>query len=360
MKIRAVLVLLAAILVLHPYPARAGEEEVKIKGKPLSTWITQLTGGNRGLQVRAARALSEAPEDVRPKVAEKLIPILKSERENDRFAAAQTLGDYGSAAKAAVPNLLPMLEGTQFERNRAAAAKALGQILKDSEPSEEIEDVTRKLIAVFGDKYPDVRREAVKACGMIGPPAKECLKHLVKPLEDNRRGGSQDVPFAQVRAASAWTLGRMGPLSKDYIDRLIALMHVDGMATMIEAIGCIGAVHENVVPNIVDWLEKKGRDWRHAPKSKMAAWVALTKFGEKSAPAVPFLARYLRGGVGREEPAELFIQWFKLVRAIGPKAKEALPGVQKWVDAKNVPRGWSKEKLEEVKKEAALTVEKLK
>jgi hypothetical protein len=152
----------------------------------------------------------------------------------------------------------------------------------------------------------------------------------------------------------------MGTLSKDYVDRLIALMHVDGYPTMIEAIGCIGPVHENVVPNIMDWLEKKGRDWRHSPKSKMAAWVALTKFGEKSAPVVPLLARYLRGGVAREEPPELYIQWFKLVRAIGPKAKETLPSVQKWVNAKKLPRGWAKEKLEEVRKEAALTVEKLK
>ena len=310
--------------------------------------------------MRAARALAAAPEKVRPKVAEKLIPILKSDRENDRFAAAQTLGQYGPAAKAAVPNLLPMLEGTQFERNRAAAAKALGLILKDSEPSELVETVTKKLISVFGDQYPDVRREAVKACGMIGPAAKECLDHLERPLEANRRGGSQDIPFSQVRSASAWTLGRMGPLSKNYIDRLIALMHVDGYSTIMEAIGCIGAVHNNVVPNIMDWLEKVGRDWRHAPKPKMAAWVALEKFGDKSAPVVPLLARYLREGVGRNEPPELFIQFFKVVRAIGPKAKEALPGVKRWAEAKKVPRGWSKEKFEEVRKEAALTLENLK
>jgi hypothetical protein len=362
MNIRHVLGVVASVLVLGACVVEAGEEEVRIKGKPLSTLIKQLTGTNRGLQVRAARALAAAPEEVRPKVAEKLIPILKSKRENDRFAAAQTLGQYGPAAKAAVPNLLPMLEGTQYERNRAGAAKALGLILKDSEPSPEIENVTKKLIAIFRDQYPDVQRESVKACGMIGPAAKACIPHLVEPLQFTLGNVGRDNPYKLVRRATAWTLGRMGPLAKGYIDRLIAKMHAEGriMPEVPEAIGRIGCTHENVVPNMVDFLEKMGRDWRHSPESKMNTWIALEKFGEKSAPAVPLIARYLREGVGTGEPPELFIQWFKVLSAIGPKAKDALPGVKKWANAKKAPGGWDKEKFDELRKGAAAAADKMK
>ncbi len=362
MKIRDTSAILAAVLIVAACFAHAGEEEVKIKGKPLATWIEQLTGSNRGLQVRAARALSEAPEAVRPKVTEKLIPILKSDRENDRFAAAQTLGDYGPAAKVAVPNLLPMLEGTQFERNRAAAAKALGLILKDSKESKEIEDITKKLIAIFRDQYPDVQREAVKACGMIGPAAKVCIPHLKEPMVFTLGNVARDEPYRQVRSATCWTLGRMGPLAKGYIDQLISKMHGEGGSVPEApwAIGCIGAIHENVVPNIVDFIEKSGRDWRHSPESKLNAWQALTKFGTKSEPAVPLIARYLREGVGTAEPPDVFIEWFRILGAVGPKAKEALPGVKKWADTKKAPGGWDKEKFEELRKEAAAAADKMK
>jgi len=358
------LMAIAAVLVLAACVAQAGEEgeEVKIKGKPLSTLIKQLTGTNRGLQVRAARALAGAPEGARPKVTEKLIPILKSDRENDRFAAAQTLGEYGPAAKAAVPNLLPMLEGTQFERNRAAAAKALGLILEDSKESEEIENITKKLIAIFRDQYPDVQREAVKACGMIGPAAKACIPHLKEPMVFTLGNVARDEPYRLVRRAACWTLGRMGPLAKGYIDQLIAKMHGEGLKVPEApwAIGCIGAIHENVVPNVMDFLEKAGRDWRHSPESKLNAWQALTKFGAKSAPAVPLIARYLREGIGTGEPPDVFIEWFKILGAVGPKAKEALPGVKKWAETKKAPGGWEKEKFEELRKEAAAAADKMK
>ena len=90
--------------------------------KPLSEWVNQLRSANCGLQLKAARALSKAPAEMYAKIVPQVIPVLKSERENDKFVAAQVLGNYGPAAKAAVPDLLPMLKGTQYERNRAAAA----------------------------------------------------------------------------------------------------------------------------------------------------------------------------------------------------------------------------------------------
>lgn len=227
-----------------------------IEDKSVADWIKQLQNPNRGLQLRAVRALSQAPQELRQKLVQELLPILKSERENDRFAAAQVLGEYGPDARVAIPHLLPLLEGTQYERNRTAAAVALGRILKDSSPSEEVEKVVQALIKVFNDKYSDVRREAVKACGMIGPAAKSCLPHLPARFEDYE--WLKDAECFLVRRAAAWTAGRMGKYGECHIDRLIAMMHqYSPVATeFVDAIGEIGPVHENVVPNITDKLEK--------------------------------------------------------------------------------------------------------
>ncbi|MBA4387949.1 MAG: hypothetical protein C0404_08200 [Verrucomicrobia bacterium] len=68
--------------------------------------------------------------------------------------------------------------------NRAAAAKALGQILKDSKPDKEVDEVTAALIEAFKDSYPDVRRESATTCGLIGPAAKACIPHMAPLLNE--------------------------------------------------------------------------------------------------------------------------------------------------------------------------------
>jgi HEAT repeat protein len=348
--------ILASLVVLVPAVTAgfAGDDDPKLKGKPLSHWLKKLEDKNRGFQMRAARVIENAPEELRPKIVPKLIELLKSKRENTKFPAAQALGKYGPVAKDAVPHLLPMLEGTQYERNRTSAAVSLGQILKDSKSSEQIDKVVAALIKGMKDQYSDVRRECARACGMIGPAAKAFLPGVVPLLQEHKPGVDKYEGYP-VRLAAAWAVGRMGPHATVHIDRMIAMLHVDGRVNQYvsEAIGRIGAVHENVVPNMVDWLEKMGRDWRGNRETRMNAWVALEKFGEKSLPAVPLIARYLREAMGNSETPELYTQWFRILKAIGPKAKEALPEVKKWAAAKSVPRGWDKAKFEEMKKTAA-------
>jgi len=344
------------------FAARA-DDELRVKGKPLSTWLSQLRGGNRGLQVRAARALCEAPKEAHPKIIEAVIPVLKSDRQNDRFVAAQVLTECGPAARAAVPGLLLMLEGTQFERNRAAAAKALGAILENSKPSEEIEKVTQKLLSVFNDQYPDVRREAVRACGMIGPAAKACVDHLPTRCDDTQPGVGACYG---VRSEAAWTMGRMGDHSKKHIDKLISLMHRDGMKlpTIVEAIGKIGPVHENVVSNIVDVMEKAANSgWSSGSPMTLwpfgeAAMRALQRFGPKAAKAVPFLMRLLpskSGSSSVDVRANLIViaEVTRTLGAMGPAAKEAGPRLKVMTTFRNHPHGDNTpEKLEALHKAA--------
>jgi hypothetical protein len=338
------ILLIAAVAV--PFGVARADDEPTIDGKPLSVWLKRIRGSNRGLQVRAARALAEAPEEARPKIVKALIPVLKSDRQNDRFVAAQVLGECGALAREAVPNLLPMLEGTQFERNRAAAAKALGQILEDAKPSEEIEKVTQKLISVFKDRYPDVRREAVRACGMIGPAAKSCVDHLPSRCDDS------GVSCFGVRSAAAWTMGRMGRHAEKHIDKLISVLHRDGqrLPTIVQAIGRIGPVHENVLPNIIDVMEEgaksswnNGKPMGHWPFGK-AAMGALREFGPKAAPALPFLMRLLPKKSGSSKVnvrANLTVitEVTRTIGAIGPAAKEAVPQLKVMTTFRNHPHG---------------------
>jgi hypothetical protein len=61
-----------------------------------------LEDANRGFQIRAARALSEAPVELRGAIVPKLIPYLSADRENTRLPVAQILGEYGPTSLTAL------------------------------------------------------------------------------------------------------------------------------------------------------------------------------------------------------------------------------------------------------------------
>lgn len=344
--------------VFAPVALIAADADPEIGGKPLSAVLKQLTDSNRGIQVRAARTLSEAPAELRGQIIPKVIPLLKSERENDRFVAAQFLGDCGPAARIAVPELLPLLKGTQFERNRAAAAKALGQILQDAQPGEEVETVTAALVDAWGDKYEDVRRESVFALGMIGPAAKACIPKLDERLND----------LQPVRNAAAWTCGRMGKLAAAKADRLVAIMQGEQFpqkdqffsAAPVEALGRIGAVNANVVPNIVNKLEAIAAGTAFNPQADGAAArvcylkgvKALEQMGADAAPATAYLQRMISENPFKDPERSLAI--VKALGAIGPGAAEAVPAIQKIADTADPAKG------AELKKAAAAAVEAIK
>jgi HEAT repeat protein len=362
----------------------AGENDDPIlEDKPVSQWIKQLRSENRGLQLRAATALAKAPAEIQPKIVPLLIPVLQSERENDKFVAAQVLGNFGPVARSAVPHLLPLLEGTQYERNRAAAAKALGQILKDAEPSDEVEKVTQALIAVFPDKYSDVRREAVIACGMIGPAAKSCIPHLPRMFDDAKyhskpQGGPSWSEMYMVHAAAAWTAGRMGALAACHIDRLIAMLQGDRdiSTTVVWPIGEIGPVHENVIPNLINRLEKAlyGQyggfavgalsftigDIKEGTTEEYREFCfnVLAKFGPKSKPAIPLMIRCISDH-NWHAPHRIrdAIGACKVLRAVGKEAKEAIPALENAAQFTKFDNRIPKETVERFKKEveSALT-----
>jgi hypothetical protein len=189
----------------------------------------------------------------------------------------------------------------------------------------------------------DVRREAVNACGMIGLAAKSCIPDLVKRIGD-AAGGNSTVRDAGKYAV--WACGEFGPLAACHIDRLISIMHGGPVPETIEAIGKIGAVHDNVVPNIVDRMEQvaagnvivREGDRTHriggeAIRANMEkAFGALERIGPKSAPAIPYLVRLI-SAPGWDKKKDYALGALKALRAIGPAAADAA----KTIEANCVP-----------------------
>jgi HEAT repeat protein len=301
------------LLVLGVLNCAVAEDDPQIGDKPLSELLKQLRSENRGLQVRAARALTDAPAELKPAMMPKVMPLLKSERENDKFVAAQVLGDCGPQARSAVQDLLPMLKGTQYERNRAAAAKALGQILKDAKPDKEVDEVTAALTATFKDAYEDVRREAVTACGMIGPAAKACIPNL-KPLLEEPPGATPNM----VSMAAAGASERMGPLAREHTDLLITLMHryaSDQTPAYVLALRAIGPIQDNIVQNVMSRMETIG--WGGCME---ACVLTLETFGPKAEASTDLLARFIREW---KTDAKGMTKMARALKAIGPGAKNA-------------------------------------
>jgi hypothetical protein len=333
---RAAAAVVAALLAVC---ACAQDGEVTLDGKPLATWMKQLRSETRGLQLRAARTLAEAPTNLHAQLAPVVLPLLKSERENDRFVAAQVLGEYGAAARAAVPDLLPLLQGTQYERNRAATAKALGQILKDAPPSDETEKVTQALVTAFDDGYSDVRREAVNACGLIGPSAKACIPALAKRFGDRGLAAQpwlEQAERALVERAAVWTAGRMGPLAACHMDRLVAMIGGDNGDVVCEAIAKIGPTQGNIVPNLATMIER-GHAWENTA-AKASALVTLASFGPKAAAALPLLERFLRERTFQHsDSAKMNILVLRAVQGIGPAAASCAPLLKQYAELKEFP-----------------------
>lgn len=341
-------------IVLATAVVQADDGDLIIDGKPVATLVKQMKSENRGLQLRAAQALAKAETNDMPGIVPLLVTLLDSDRENDRFVAAQTLGNYGPLARPAALKLLPVLKGTQYERNRAAAAKALGQILVDAKPSEDIEQVTVALMGLFNDKYCDVQREAIIACGMIGPAAKACLPALPAKMDE------ATVDHAdQIQRATAWTCGRMGPLAAMYADKLINMMHSRTYPQVVEALGQVGVANDSVVKNITARMEKVmyTKDYM-LYEAEAADYIpkclaTLEKFGPKAKGAVPLINRCLSEG---EWYNPWSIRWaiggFRVLGAVGTEAKETAPTIEKALQITRFDDRIPREVVEQFKKEA--------
>jgi HEAT repeat protein len=133
-----------------------------------------LTDSDLHVRTIAAQSLGEIhPAD--EAIVAKLILLLATD---DREIVIRPLSGFGSAAKAAVPNLIEVLKGDSNSRMRWEAARTLGKIGPAAKPA------VSALIQATMDHDALVREHAAEALGDIGPEAAEGIPALIVALED--------------------------------------------------------------------------------------------------------------------------------------------------------------------------------
>jgi HEAT repeat protein len=164
---------------------------------PSPAWLPQLiqlleqeAAPVRAVAARVVAAMGPAGRDAVPS----LLAALGEPDDVTRSAVALALAQVGPEARAAVPALLAVMAAQGEARFRAV--EAVGRI---RDPG-----AVPALCAALGDPNGDMRWQAARALGRIGPKARSCTPSLLGALED----ANSDVRMAAVRALPRLGVGR--------------------------------------------------------------------------------------------------------------------------------------------------------
>ena len=178
--------------------------------------------------------------------------------------------------------------------------------------------VVRALRANLKSDQVNLRIDAVRSLGVLGPEAKAAVPELIGALRD---------PDSAVKIAAISTLGEIGPAAADAVEPLMTMVNDyekdPGTATMaIDALGRIGPGARRVVPDFITMLKAPG----HYPWLNVA--MALCRMGPEGraevSSTVPALIEILENdkwAPSRRLAAEVLSE-------IGPAARQAIPGAR--------------------------------
>jgi HEAT repeat protein len=172
-----------------------------IQGADVEALIKQLKEGDRSTRRAAARSLLDAGSEARAAVP----ALARALRDPDLFVrrfAAQALGALGPDARPAVPALKAALNDSRREVQEAALA-ALGKI---GGPGVAV------LTAVVRDTRasPALRRRAAETLGEVGPEARPALPVLTEALKGGGgKGKKRPPPDSDIRVEAATALGQI-------------------------------------------------------------------------------------------------------------------------------------------------------
>ena len=179
------------------------------------------------IRAEAARVLAKAGERAKPALM-LLVAALKDNDPRVRESSAEAIGNIGSEARSAFPDLLRLLREPaedkklmgltllipvspfvlrEHESNiRLQIVAAVGRIGLD-EPT--ITELNRVLAE---DSFPLVRKEVARTYGLNALVVKSGVPALAKALRED--------PSSEVRFHCAVTLGKMGPLASEGLESL--------------------------------------------------------------------------------------------------------------------------------------------
>jgi HEAT repeat protein len=191
--------------------------------------------------------------------------LLKSAEPKERRAAADTLGEMGTAAKAAIPVLIAVLEEDPEAGVRETAAAALVDVGPTSD------EAVAALVRALTDTDHFVRCKAAAGLSVIGAPA---IRRLTVALQQGD---------TRLRIWAACALGRMEPPGKPGMqDHLAAFLNGDNVELASEAAYALGLVAERV-PGAAGPLLRALAQSGH-PGVRLAASIALAP-SDRGAPA---------------------------------------------------------------------------
>lgn len=202
-----------------------------------------------------------------PRAVESLRKLLKNERDDMRWSAASALGDLGTVALSAVPDLIITASSQSYDRypdSIKAASKALSKIGPPAIPLllEALEDEDTLGVAglVLGRMGPEVipylekalssggnqAVGAAEAAKWLGPEAMPLVEPLIRAMSENKIEGLQ----------FAYTIARIGPGARDAVPSLIRFLLKSqyGAATdaACEALASIGSAATPALQQVLE------------------------------------------------------------------------------------------------------------
>ncbi|MFC2075326.1 HEAT repeat domain-containing protein, partial [Bdellovibrionota bacterium] len=222
--------------------------------------VKMVKEGSKYVDMRAAAAkfLGELGQEVLlvdPTVVQTLIDVITpdsgilADNRNEEFVVAVVwaLGNFGSAAKDAVPYLVPLLSEGYVQNT----IQALGKI--GVPPEVVVPAIISKLYKPYSEK------NSIEALLNIGEPAVPYLLDLVRP----RRGGR--IVGKKSRLLGYEILGKMGGKAKGAVGSLIELVNIYSRrpklkSSALKALASIDPKSESVVSIFVDELRRENPD----------------------------------------------------------------------------------------------------
>ncbi len=235
-----------------------------------------------------------------------LVKALKDRRPGVRAAAVAGLAELGVKARAALPGLAEALaQRTEAPDTREAIVRAMAVI---GGP-----EAVRTLVARVEDPGEDaqVRGEAVRALGEIGPDAAAAIPSLTAQAERGSVTAAAALRKVGADAASPILVRMVGDRALDYSTRALC-------ANEIRELGPAAAA---AIPALVDALHDTGRGIEGVQKAELrrAAASALAKLGPEGVDALTVALRDPQRDVRQDAALGLL--------EIGPEATEAIPAL---------------------------------
>jgi RNA polymerase sigma factor (sigma-70 family) len=253
------------------------------------------------------------------KPLEEWIEALKSPDKEVRLRAAEAIGRFGPAGKAAVPALKNTLADRETEVQQAVAValwkvdrSAFAGVFKDKkDPTKgrwaatlallrlgaDAKDLAPLVLQMAADAQDDDRAHALWALPALEVDVGEAVPVLVRALEDH------SAQYARMLAAQA--LGQYGPRAKQALPALKAALSDADPQVRVDAAGALWKVGKDatkVLPVLVDALKASNNGGPAAARQRAVRYLGV--MGPAAADAFPALLAHWRATAGSQR-AEL-------------------------------------------------------